>query len=421
MSDKQNNIDELFRANQHKLDQRPSPQAWKRLDRRLSEHREDQIRHHRRNTWFNLRSIAAGLAILVTLSAVLLLLQTPTGGEKTATVQQLPYEELTPIPSATSSYPVLSADRDYTGSPVAEGSRRQRLQVHQPANSEPNLSLADTESPRFNQAPQVVAESSEEAEEQVEENLSIAEADNLEMPIEEAASAGNQLSNSQVIEEIPVPTEEAPIVYTPAQAAEGPSSESKIASRAESPKELPNGTSKKRLEQAVPEYNVASNNLQYETEQSGPSIDEFQWIIGQWSTTGQNGETISFEEWELQDAFTISGKGYLSINGARTLVEQMKIKKIGQDLYFITALDGSSQPISFKLKSYTSAQAIFENSLSTRGPQQIIIQQSTKDNFTTILQNQAQSNLNNEEIEYLQQRNATSQERAVRSLQRVQN
>ncbi|MEO1712031.1 MAG: DUF6265 family protein [Bacteroidota bacterium] len=415
MSDKPDNIDELFRANQHRLEEAPSPQAWKRLDRRLSDHRQTRIRTI--NPWRNWLSIAAGLALILGVASVLLFTQPPGDTMTAESVAIERYsEELEPT-STAANYPVLSPERDYSGSDVREGNRGKRLQVKQPQASNADLTIAETQSPRFNAAPSEVAEfkpSEEivEAEEEMEEKT-----EKATKPAPPAA---------QVAEEVPVT--EDPVFVAEDVAAEPVPYVAEADIVKETMKREPTATpaaKAKKFESnsaptAIPEYNVTSNQLEYITEQSGPSIDQFQWIIGQWSTTGQNGETISFEEWELEDAFTIRGSGYLSINGQQSLVEQMEIKKIGKDLYFITAIDASAQPISFKLKSITSTEAIFEHTISNQS-QQIIIQQSTRDNFTTILQNEAQSNLNNEEIEFLRQRNATSEERAVRSLKRVQN
>ncbi|MEM1217993.1 MAG: DUF6265 family protein [Bacteroidota bacterium] len=411
MSDKPDNIDELFRANQHRLEQAPSPQAWKRLDRRLSEHRQARVRTI--NPWRNWLGIAAGLALLLGVASVLLFTQAP-GETMTAEAVERYSEELQPT-STAANYPVLSPERDYPGSDIREGNRGKRLQVQQLQATNTDLSMAEAQSPRFNSAPTEIAEF----------KPSNTEAETVEEIVE--TPPNSEPPAAQEVEEIPVT--EDPVIVAEDARTEPPAYvwKEEVAKTETANQEPAAGPSAKakRLESnsaptAIPEYNVTLNQLEYITEQSGPSIDQFQWIIGQWSTTGQNGETISFEEWELEDKFTIRGTGYLRINGQQSLVEQMEIKKIGKDLYFITAIDGSEQPISFKLKSITSTEAIFEHTISNQS-QQIIIQQSTRDNFTTILQNEAQSNLNNEEIEFLRQRNATSEERAVRSLKRVQN
>lgn len=65
-------IFDLFRNNQDKLNEAPSPQAWNRLERRLNSRRPSVRRHAKRVSLHRPLGMVAGLALLLTLVAGLI-------------------------------------------------------------------------------------------------------------------------------------------------------------------------------------------------------------------------------------------------------------------------------------------------------------------------------------------------------------
>lgn len=62
-------IFQIFRENEHKLNQKPSPQAWRKLERRL-----DARRHQGRSTLYRHSAMAAGVLALVALISLIAVL-----------------------------------------------------------------------------------------------------------------------------------------------------------------------------------------------------------------------------------------------------------------------------------------------------------------------------------------------------------
>ena len=128
-------IFDLFRENEHKLQQAPSSQTWNRLERRL----ESRRRARHRSRYATLRrplGMVASLALLVALTAVFLWMG-KSDSETTPTVavmeQPVELEELT---LALNEDPSVSEIAEkaikrpvYPNKPIAEGSRPQQQLV----------------------------------------------------------------------------------------------------------------------------------------------------------------------------------------------------------------------------------------------------------------------------------------------------
>ena len=140
----------------------------------------------------------------------------------------------------------------------------------------------------------------------------------------------------------------------------------------------------------------------------------FEWIIGEWKDeTGS-----STEKWFKTDQFTISGSGLFTINGETIFTEGMKIKKIDDYIYFITATDESGTKNFYRLISYDAQEAVFENP-NLEFPNQVILQRLSDDDFLTIMQNQKPAEISTPKQNYFQNRNQISKERAYRNMKRV--
>ena len=68
--DKKKDLFDLIKANEHKLDQAPSPRAWDRLERRLDKHYSKRRRSRPR--WlFSIAAAVVGLVVMVSIISFL--------------------------------------------------------------------------------------------------------------------------------------------------------------------------------------------------------------------------------------------------------------------------------------------------------------------------------------------------------------
>ncbi len=103
---KDKKIDELFRANQHRYSERPSPAAWRELNRRLEENR-------RKNPIFNPMAAAATIIAIVGIIALLTLF---AGNKKSlhyADNRPQELKELTEVPNDARIKIVMEFTREY--------------------------------------------------------------------------------------------------------------------------------------------------------------------------------------------------------------------------------------------------------------------------------------------------------------------
>ncbi len=116
---------ELFRESEHKLNQRPSSDAWRRLESRLDERRASQ----KTNLFRQLLSIAALLILLATI-AIAFSLQTNQSSKQTASNTPAILEDLTYSQSDNEPLKVIEFTRRHVSrlaNPVAEGDADKKL------------------------------------------------------------------------------------------------------------------------------------------------------------------------------------------------------------------------------------------------------------------------------------------------------
>ncbi len=73
----QKDLSDLFRANAHKLEERPSPRAWRRLESRLDEHKS----RHKQSLFRQWTSVAAIALLLIVATFAIYLPQSTTSNE----------------------------------------------------------------------------------------------------------------------------------------------------------------------------------------------------------------------------------------------------------------------------------------------------------------------------------------------------
>jgi len=158
----------------------------------------------------------------------------------------------------------------------------------------------------------------------------------------------------------------------------------------------------------IARINAQDNELGYfsldsaSSSDNGIGIQNFNWLLGNWEGDAPTGN--SFEEWIQEDEHTITGNGFFHVNGDTLFTEEMKIRQEGESLYLITAVDNSGQPVRFRLRSMVGEAAIFENP-SVEFPNEIIVEQHSDSNYSTIMKNGSISNIRSAQRSYLNKRN----------------
>ncbi len=126
---RQKDLFDLFRDNQHKLNEMPSPQAWRRLERRLDSRR--RFPRHDRQRWRPLMMAAALLLLAVITFLFSLVLENRRPAYLAANTEApLPMEDLTFTDVDRSMLRAVEFTRKYQdrlSNPIEEGSPDRRL------------------------------------------------------------------------------------------------------------------------------------------------------------------------------------------------------------------------------------------------------------------------------------------------------
>lgn len=161
-------------------------------------------------------------------------------------------------------------------------------------------------------------------------------------------------------------------------------------------------------QESISQLNASENYLGYTSldsvtlKDNSISIQNFNWLLGNWEGDAPNGD--SYEEWIKEDEHTIVGNGFFQINGDTLLTEEMKIKQEGESIYLITAIDSGKKPVRFRLRSVNGEVAIFENP-AVDFPNEIIVEQHSDNNYSTIMKNGKVKNMRSAQRSYLNKRN----------------
>jgi hypothetical protein len=89
------------------------------------------------------------------------------------------------------------------------------------------------------------------------------------------------------------------------------------------------------------------------------SMQEFDWLVGQWE--GIQGQGIYHEEWERISPDELSGSAYMIKKGEIVGVEKLQIQSHSSGVYYIAEVSHNPGPVSFKLTSQDENIFVFEN------------------------------------------------------------
>lgn len=397
---KRKDIEDLFRDGASQMRQQPSSHAWDRLESRL-----DKRRATGGSTLYRRLAMAAALLLLVTMVALLPMYLGPKSGEQMAFNQNGSFgmEEI----NSEGGMRPLPISEVYSDVNLREGDSQKRITVAVrnagPLNQPPNYDRAETPTMLADE----VTSPDDIPETIVQNEPAFEEEDDAEIAAETSPPA-----EYDAVSETPQPVEPAygpPTYQEPSVAMEENAGMEPVAKE----------KLEKRADVQIQEMNAASNAIQFESESLDPSVQQFQWLIGQWQS--EEGIGRSVEQWEIQNKFTISGKGLLVLNGKETFTEEMQIRKIGEQLYFITAIDETGKERYFRLKSYTDGIAIFEDEENADFPQQVIIEQEGPNTYNAIFTEEEHKDMTPTQQNYLRYRNAVEPDRATRNMSRMGN
>jgi hypothetical protein len=330
-------IFELFRANQHKLTERPPERSWRKLEERLDAHKTKN-----RSMIYRQLAMAASIVALVAFVALISVVLIPDAED----MASMPYQALEEIEGTQPSsgfFNFLSIQEDYPDLATGESGGKKKFRV--------SLFLEEEEKGEKGQEGEKgekVAEVTEVAEvaEVFSDDLVGMEEDVVE---EEAGMEEGVIDGVVVLDEESIQT---------------------------------------TGNEGYKEISAYRNKIEYHTVELAPEVKQFQWLIGQWKNDLPGQE--AFEEWSVVDSLSIKGNGYLVINGAKVYTDRMEIRKIDNDLYFISALNDSGETIRYKLSAYSQEQAVFSNA-SQPYLNEVILEKVDDQNYSAILQPSEQS------------------------------
>ena len=426
----QKDIFDLFRENQHKLDERPSADVWDRLEQKLDDTKPAK------------RIIPRGYRQLIMAASILLLVgmvsffsiflqqkkHSFSQANKTAIQSPVPkqFEDLIYTDANDGLYKMVAYQRKLNTNPrnvIQEGAPHKKLIAQRNAFDGNGQTPGTTQA----NADKLIALLEKKNKEYSKKDIAkIINQNHPSTTTVDKTTNGNMADADVVITSNANLESAEEYVYNKHESANVPPAKPMAENTPKAKKRARTNNAKIKESAEDRFYTEHENSASVSSpsttagvnaeEVAQPQLPQFNWLVGQWEGPANNGQSV--ESWKQIDEFTIQGKGSLMINGKITFTENMSIKKIGNDLYYILSLDQKGDPIHYKLKTYTGQIAVFENT-NIAFPNQVVLQQMDALNFKTILQNNAPTQINDTQNSYFKNRNFIRQEQVERSMRRM--
>ena len=404
MYQENDHISNLFRDNEHLLDERPSRNAWAKLEEKLD---QEKVRSTRR-IYRYISTAAAVVAVVAMISAIALFKNGDAlMAERKAENQAIALNEQTTelsindnasdwrkeyAPEAIEQEQEAIAEEFTTTEPLIN--KKEKIIIAENKKMETAKPAADLVIPEKAQAAPRVAAPAPKTKVTTAKPV-ITEEEVMEESIADATPIKDDYNNFD------------PKVMTN-------SSDEMVKARAE--KKI--ATARKYEESAKMNSNTYNGDYGRLAEKENtkkekaekPTINTFSWLKGAWADNTTLG--LSYEKWEQTDKKTLTAKGYLIQNGDTLFVEQMEIKEIRNSVYYIATFEQGKAPTKFELVSYINGVATFENPNSDF-PSQIILQKDGNGYLITF--ENADDFEQNKQLQY---RNNISKARASRRMSR---
>lgn len=88
-------------------------------------------------------------------------------------------------------------------------------------------------------------------------------------------------------------------------------------------------------------------------------LEKLDWIVDRWIYT--DSKEITYENWVKTNDSLYSGESYTVRDGDTVFNEQLKIGKVGDDVYYTAIVKHHPGPVTFKLIDIDNNRAVFEN------------------------------------------------------------
>lgn len=385
MYNEEDYISNLFKDNEHLLEEKPSRRAWAKLEDKLD---QDKARSSRRI--YRYISTAAAVIAIVAMIAAVALFKNGNGlvadnqpvamneqqqGELSMTKEGSDWRKEYAPESLEEDEELVTESVENAESMEAEGTQigeerivadnfsykkeEQRVKPSVQPNLEPTAKpkmkkTSPATKPTVITKPQQIPVTTDAA---VSDSPPIAEAEIVEEYV--VPNAASNMSDDVAYEEI-------------RKRAEREAKMDKAKARA----------SKKEYETAKSKANQNFSD-DAKVKDKKTSITDFQWLTGAWSNTTTDG--LSYEKWTKTGENTLEAKGYLIQNGDTTFIESMQIKEIRNKVYYVSNFGTDKSSTKFELTSYNNGVAVFENKKS-KSPTKVIITENGNNGFTITFQ-----------------------------------
>ena len=409
-------ISNLFRENEHLLDEQPSRNAWAKLEDKL----DRQKNHSTRKIYRYISTAAAVVAVVAMLSAIALFREgDELMAEKQAKNEALALNEQKQefsINNNSSDWrkeyapetvekdtdleiaeeaEVVAETADVIRKPLAlnEAVSRERIsnitdkkllekkQINVDKQANKKMKSAVNQPSNPSNKPVITSNSKPEiTEEEIEE----------EILVKEVTASGYRLSKDKIITNL--------------------SDEIKMENNIPTAKSRRSKESYKYNSNKVDSEGLAEAKQKVDKAEK-PTINTFTWLKGTWSDNTPMG--LSYEKWAQTDKKTLAANGFLIQNGDTLYIEQMEIKQIRNKIYYITNFGEGKSPMTFELISYINGISTFENS-KPGFPSQIILQQKGNSYIITF-----ENSDDTKQTQQFQYRNNVSKKRASRKMSRA--
>lgn len=390
-------IENLFKDNQHKLDEMPSPMAWDRLEVRLEKHALTRKR-------FAWRRLAVAAAVFIAVSMIgLWTYINPLGSTMNKTTILFPKKEL--------ASEIIAGDAPAPARPILM-SHREKVQYltevsNTRMNTRPALALRENKStekttnisPAKSIRPQVAKPKPQaditpsitttdmtvqaDVEPIVEEKI-IQKLEEKDIVIIGNASdekddsykiiADEVAANQAVVVESTTPTMPTTISTTSGYSRNTDVNDAEIAPQYDIESEVEESvvieevtakeTKKKHRARRSADKSAATKDVRSESipapvvaakPKAEPDLDRFDWLLGKWTDEDDN----SFEEWQRIAPNILEGKGYFVVDVDTTFTQSMKIVQSNAQVFFM--VDGQAVEGKFELEQYDDGSATFKN------------------------------------------------------------
>lgn len=92
---------------------------------------------------------------------------------------------------------------------------------------------------------------------------------------------------------------------------------------------------------------------------SESSFGKLGWLVDRWIYT--EGKDITYENWAKTNDSLYSGESYTVRDGDTVFNEQLKIEKMGNDVFYTAIVKHNPGPVSFRMVELGDNKVVFEN------------------------------------------------------------